>query len=196
MKLHISRQSIYLIVIAFVLLLVVLIFSFSVLIPAGKEYRIDRIEKKKYEMELRQQQAWYDETYEKLKNLQATHKRAIMAFENSFDAERFVKLNEGYFEDLRLSKLETKPDESGFALYEVNATSKIDSPQSFYAFLEAVNKSDWIIGVNFPIHFERQSDLILSSFTMKVYGLSDETSESTPSSSDTTHSNAASEVER
>lgn len=196
MKLRISRQSIYLFTIAFMLLLVVLLFSFLVLIPAGKSYRIDRIEKKKFDMELRQHQAWHDETYEKLKSLQAMHKREIMAFESSFDAERFVKMNQGYFEDLKLSKLATKPDENGFSLYEVNATSKIDSPQSFYAFLEGVNKSDWILGVNFPIHFERQDDLIRSSFTMKVYGLSDNPVEEPAPSKDATQENADSDVDR
>ena len=186
MKLRISRQSIYLFSIAFILLLMVLLFSFLVLIPAGKEYRVDRMEKKKYEMALRQHQLWHGETYKKLKGLQATNKRAIMAYESIFDPERFVKMNRSYFEDLRLSRLALKPNENSFSLYEVNATSKIDSPQSFYAFLEGMNKGDWIIGVNFPIHFERQDKLILSSFTMKVYGLADETSESTDARSEAT----------
>ncbi len=193
MKLRINRQSIYLFSIAFILLIMVLLFSFLVLVPAGKEYRVDRMEKKKVAAELRQHQTWHDETYEKLKKLQATHKRAIMAYESSFDAERFVKINRSYFEDLTLSRLVPKPNENGFALYEVNATSKIDSPQSFYAFLEGMNKGDWIIGVNFPIHFERHDKLILSSFTMKVYGLADETSES---NSNATQEKAASEVDK
>jgi hypothetical protein len=56
-----------------------------------------------------------------------------------------------------------------FKVYEVNATTKITSPQTFYQFLEKINKSDWIIGVDFPIHFERDGDKIKSSFTMKVH---------------------------
>jgi hypothetical protein len=51
----------------------------------------------------------------------------------------------------------------------VNATSKITSPRSFYTFLEEVSKGEWIIRVNFPIHFERDGDKIRSSFTMRVY---------------------------
>ncbi len=189
MKLRISRQSIYLVSIAFFLLILVLLFSFLLLIPAGKEYRADRMEMKKYAMELRQNESWHSETYKQLKGLQAAHKRAITAYESSFDAERFVKINRSNFEDLTLSKLTTGANESSFALYEVNATSKIDSPQSFYAFLEGMNKGEWIIGVNFPIHFERKGALIASSFTMKVYGLVDETSE-------TTVEKAASEVDK
>ena len=60
-------------------------------------------------------------------------------------------------------------DEDNFNVYEVNTTSQINSPKSFYDFLDAVNKSDWIIAINFPIVFKREDDKIRSSFTMKVY---------------------------
>ena len=60
-------------------------------------------------------------------------------------------------------------DESKFTTYDVNTTSLINSPKSFYNFLEAVNKSDWIVAVNFPITFKRDAEMINSSFTMKVY---------------------------
>ena len=56
-----------------------------------------------------------------------------------------------------------------FITYEVNTTSKINSPKSFYDFLEALNKSDWIVGVEFPITFIREDKLIKSSFKMNVY---------------------------
>ena len=60
-------------------------------------------------------------------------------------------------------------NEEEFSVYEVNTTSEITSPKNFYNFLEAVNKSDWIVGVNFPITFKRDGEIISSSFTMKVY---------------------------
>lgn len=174
MKLRISRQSLYILLVSFVLLVAVLLFSFLVLIPKGKEYRIMRLEEKKHAQVLMQYQQWHDETYENLKNLQAGNKRIITAFDNSFNAERFIKMNGHHFESLQLTKLERTQDEEPFAVYEVNASSKIDSPQSFYAFLEEINKSDWIVGVNFPINFEREDTLILSSFRMKVYSITEE----------------------
>jgi hypothetical protein len=53
-------------------------------------------------------------------------------------------------------------------------TSQINSPKSFYDFLDAVNKSDWIISVNFPISFKREAEMIRSSFTMKVYAVAED----------------------
>lgn len=174
MNLRISRQSLYLLLISFVLLVAVLLFSFLVLIPKGKEYRIMRLEEKKHALSLMQYRQWHDETYEKLKNLQAKNKRIITAFDNTFNAERFVKANRHHFESLQLTKVQRTADEEPFSVYEVNASSKIDSPQTFYSFLEGINKSDWIVGVNFPINFERDDTLIRSSFRMKVYSITEE----------------------
>jgi hypothetical protein len=75
---------------------------------------------------------------------------------------------------LSISKVLKSGDEDGFAVYEVNTTSQISSPKSFYDFLDAINKGDWIIGINFPINFKREADVIRSSFTMKVYSVKDD----------------------
>ncbi len=169
MKLSISRQNIYLLILSVVLLIFVLLFAFFALIPEGKNYRIERLEIKKYEANEAQYNQWHDEILETLQALQSQHKHTIAAYDNLFDAERFVKINRVYFESLQLQKLLPAEDEEGFSVYEVNATSKIDSPSSFYAFLESINKSDWIININFPIRFEREGNVIRSSFTLKIY---------------------------
>ncbi len=93
------------------------------------------------------------------------------AFDATFNKDRFQKQHRNYFSSLRLSKLAKTSVEDEFISYEVNTSSEISSPKSFYNFLDAVNKSDWIIAVEFPINFKRDSEMIKSSFTMKVYGV-------------------------
>ncbi len=169
MKTNISRQNIYLLLLSVLLLLFVLLFSFLLLIPEGKEYREQRIALKKENRELRRYEDYHAETYERLKELQSDNRHIITAFATKFNPERFQKQQGKYFESLQLSKVVSAADKEDFSVYEVNTTSKINSPKSFYNFLESVNKSDWIIGVNFPIHFKREGELIRSSFTMKVF---------------------------
>ncbi len=169
MKLTISRQNIYLLILSVVLLVFVLLFAFFALIPAGKEYRIERLEMKKHEANEAQYNQWHDEVLAKLRTLQSDHKHIIAAYDTAFDAERFIKMNSAYFESLQLQKVASKEDEEGFSVYEVNATTTIDSPSSFYAFSESINKSDWIIKVNFPIRFEREGNMIRSTFTLRIY---------------------------
>ena len=169
MKSSISRQQIYLIVASLVLFIFVLIFAFAILIPEGKEYRIKRVDLKKASKELREYKYFYDDTLETYKNLQATNRTIITAFDSIFDPYRFEKQHKKYFSALTVSELTLASSDKDFVTYEVNTTSQINSPKNFYDFLDVINKSDWIIGVNFPINFKRDGELIRSSFTMKVY---------------------------
>ncbi|WP_294964206.1 hypothetical protein [Sulfurimonas sp.] len=169
MKISISRQSIYLLSLSIFLLIFVLIFSFSVLIPKGKEYREQRNLLNKDRMEVRRYEDFSISTLDKLKELQSENAHSITAFDNSFNSERFEKQHSLHFTTLKLSKKKPLENEDEFAVYEVNTTSSINSPQSFYAFLDSINKGDWVIGINFPINFKRDHELITSSFTMRVY---------------------------
>ena len=169
MKSSISRQHIYLISASLVLFIFVLIFSFVILIPEGKEYRIKRVDLKKVSKELREYEYFYEDTLNTYKDLQSKNRRIITAFDGVFNPYRFEKQHKQYFSALSVSELNLSSTDKDFAIYEVNTTSQISSPTSFYDFLDAVNKSDWIIGINFPINFKRDGELIKSSFTMKVY---------------------------
>ncbi len=178
MKINISRQNIFLLVMATVLLLFVLLFSFTALIPKGKEYREQRTDLRKVQRELKRHEDFNDMTFEELKKLQSDSRHIIEAFDATFSAQRFELQNKSYFNSLTLSKISQRTDEDGFAVYEVNTTSQINSPKVFYDFLDAINKGDWIIGINFPISFKRENDLIRSTFTMKVYCTKDDSPES------------------
>ncbi|MDD2828259.1 MAG: hypothetical protein PHW18_01650 [Sulfuricurvum sp.] len=171
MKSAINHRTIYLILLSFVLLVGVLVFSFFFLIPKGKEYRTLRLENKKEEKMLIASREHYDSVHEKLLKLQESHKKTIKGFKSSFDPVKFTRHYKKEFQDLYVSEINMADQNGSFKIYEVNATAKISSPQTFYNFLDKVNKSDWIIGVDFPIHFEREGDLIKSSFTMKVHHL-------------------------
>jgi hypothetical protein len=169
MKTNINYRIFYLVLLSFALLVGVLIFSFFFLIPKGKEYRTLRLENKKEEKILVASREHYDSVHAKLLKLQESHKKTIKGFKSSFDPEKFARLYKKEFQDLYVSEIHSADQNGSFKVYEVNATAKISSPQTFYNFLDKVNQSDWIIGVDFPIHFEREGDLIKSSFTMKVH---------------------------
>jgi len=184
MKTKISRQHIYLLVTSLFLFIFVLVFSFAVLIPKGQEYRVKRIELKKIRQEFREYRDFHDEMQEKLQNMQAKHRYIITAFKSTFNPQRFEKQNKEHFIALNIKEINRIKSKTIFAVYEVNTTSKLSSPQGFYDFLDAVNKSDWIIGVNFPIDFKRDGDLIKSSFTMQVYSNNNESNATASTSVD------------
>jgi len=164
-----SRQNIYVLIASLVLLIVVLLFSFLVLIPKGKEYRIKRSEMIKVKKEALRYENFNNNTLSLLKKLQGDNRYTITALSTQFSEERFLKQHQQYFNTLTLSKKVTGEKEGEFITYDVNTSSKIASPKSIYNFLDALNKSDWIIGVNFPIKFKRENGVIYSTFSMKVY---------------------------
>lgn len=164
-----NHRTLYLVLISLFLFIAIIIFSVFFLIPKGKEYRTLRLESKKEQQMIARVQEKYDRVNEKLEKLKRENTHTLTAFKTSFNPKKFTKNNHEYFEDLYLTEVEMADHNGSFKVYEVNATTKITSPQVFYQFLEKINKSDWIIGVNFPIYFEREGDKIKSSFTMKVH---------------------------
>lgn len=169
MRTNLSRQNLYLLAISLFLLIFVLIFSFGVMIPKGKSYRIKKTELKKENLELKQLSDFSIEKEVILQKLQSDNSHVIKAFDTNFSADKFVNQHRGVFNSLSVSKSSKLENEDGFSVYEVNTTSKINSPKSFYNFLDAINTSSWIIGINFPINFKRDGEMISSSFTMRVY---------------------------
>lgn len=164
-----NHRTLYLVLISLFLFVGIVVFSILFLIPKGKEYRTLRLENKKEQQFVARAQERYNQVNEKLAKLKSEHAHTMKAFATPFDPKKFTKINQQDFENLYLTEIEMADGNGSFKVYEVNATTKINSPQTFYGFLEKINKSDWIIAVNFPINFERDGDKIKSSFTMKVH---------------------------
>lgn len=169
MNQHKNHRTLYLVLVSLFLFIAIVVFSVFFLIPKGKEYRTLRLESKKEQQMIARVQEKYDRVNEKLEKLKHTNSHTLTAFKTPFNPKKFTNNNHEDFENLYLTEIEMADHNGSFKVYEVNATTKITSPQVFYQFLEKINKSDWIIGVNFPIHFEREGDRIKSSFTMKVH---------------------------
>jgi hypothetical protein len=165
----ISRQHLYLLVISLVLSVFVLLFSFGVLIPAGKKYRQQREIVQKDSYELAQYQILKDQTSDQAVKLAKKQAAILRSLHNHFDTKDFIEKNSQYFDDLKLTKVLHGPKEKLFDTYEINATSNIRTPKTFYKFLNNIDKEGWIIKVEFPVRFRREGELIHLLFTMQVY---------------------------
>ena len=166
---RITRQGIYILLISVFLLTFVLIFSFSSLIPEGKEYRKEKAQLLVQKNDFYRYQNFETQTYDTLKKLQSDNRHIITAFDKEFLPERFVKKYKSSFKSLKIIKTKSLDLEEGFCVYDVKISSQISTPTVFYKFLDEINKSDWIVGINFPIEFVREGEVLNSSFKMKVY---------------------------
>jgi len=96
-KINLSRQNIYLLALSIFLLIFVLVFSFAILIPEGKEYRIKRTALQKESLELRQLSDFSYETEGMLQKLQSDNRHIITALDTEFSAQRFEKQHKSFF---------------------------------------------------------------------------------------------------
>ncbi len=179
MKISFPRHIVYTVVFTIVMIIFAIWFATDKLIPMGKEYRKNRVELKKEKVDLRRYEEFYSQTLQIYNNTKSKNRHIIEAFENKFDPQKFKAYYGKYFISLTLSPSKEFKRNEWYEVYEVNTTSKIKSPTNFYDFLEAINKSDWIIGVTFPIDFVREGELIHSSFKMQVYKKAHDTNATT-----------------
>ncbi len=174
----ITRQSIFILIISIFLFIFVLIFSFSSLIPEGKEYRKEKTNLLIQKKDLQRYQNFESQTYDTLKKLQSDNRHIITAFDKEFSPKRFIKKYKSSFNSLEVTKVKELDSEENFSVYDVKTSSQISTPTVFYKFLDEINKSDWIIAINFPIEFERNGEVLNSSFKMKIYSNSKDSNNS------------------
>lgn len=139
------------------------------LIPTGKQYKKDHKIYMEAIYERNKAQGYHDETMMNLKDLQQKNRSIIVAYSNMFDPDAFAKQYRRYFKQLKLTSVDAKERDEIFDIYEVKATSDIHSPTDFYDFLEAVNKSENVISIEFPIRFVAEKSVIHASFRLKVF---------------------------
>jgi hypothetical protein len=166
-----SRKTFHLLLLSLVLIAMIVLFSFVFLIPKGKEYRTLRMENKKEVLALAVSNEEKKRLQSRLEGLESKNDKALKAFNRPFNPYKFVKKYDNELQDLFVTEKSLHDQNGSFKVYEVNVTSKIDSPEIFYRFLDNVSRGDWVIGIDFPIHFERSGELIKSSFTMRVHHL-------------------------
>lgn len=150
-----------------VLFFAIILFLF---IPAGKAYKQEHETYVHQKQILNEAQNRHDDTLHELKSLQTKYRTIIRGYEKAFDPQEFDEVYSRYFTKLTLKEIKKLENESIFEVYEVRTTSKINSPTIFYDFLTAINKSDNIIRVEFPIEFVAHDGVIDASFRMQVYG--------------------------
>ncbi len=169
MKINFPRHILYLTLFSILMIILSIWFATAKLIPMGKEYRKNRITLKKEKVDLARYQEYHDKTLELFNQTKTKNRHILEAFKNDFDPQLFKSKYGKYFIDLSLSKVHDANKSEWYEVYEVQTISKIKSPTNFYDFLSAINKSDWIVGVTFPIDFVREGELIHSSFKMQIY---------------------------
>ena len=151
-------------------LVTIFVLMFAAVVPAVKDYKAIRKEYLAQKRHLEEVRERHDTVFERLKTVQARHRKVIEAFENRWNEKDFLRRAKGYFERLTLQPVETNASEGRYRIYEINARTGMKSPGSFYRFLDALPGMPYVIAADFPIAFRSVGgESIEGVFRIKVY---------------------------
>lgn len=154
-------------VLLYLILLFILIFA--VVIPAVKKYReVNRLyAQSRAEFMAAQQE--HDDILDRLKVLQSKHRKVIGAFEKRWDRDLFLQSAGKFFKKAELKEVDINITDPRFKIYELNAVTKMESPQSFYRFLDNLANLPFVIQADFPIAFKANGGDIEGVFKIRVF---------------------------
>lgn len=150
-------------------LVVLFVLIFALVIPSVKEYKRINGAYIQGKAEYMAAQQEYDEIYERLKHLQSRHRKVTEAFENRWDEKLFMESARKFFKKADLKPVDINLSDPYFKIYELNAMTKMESPQNFYRFLDALPSLPYVIEADFPIAFRAAKGEIEGVFRIKVY---------------------------
>jgi len=162
-------RLIRLLVLILVYIIILFILVFGIVIPSIKEYKSERkmylTIQNRYEIIKNE----HENIYDKLKTLQHKNRKIVETFEKEWDEKEFLKRANSYFNKVKLKLVDNNITDPKFKIYEMDATTKMSSPENFYRFMEALPLMPFVIEADFPISFDSDGDLISGVFRIKVF---------------------------
>jgi len=167
MRLTPSDESIFLLALSTFLLILILLFSFLILVPKMQNYRTQDIKLQEITSTLNTYKKIKQQLSLSLEKSKITNQHLLAALKQDFDIEVFYNKYKNYFKTMQICK-EKSPKE--YDLYDINTILDKSSYKIFYNFIDSINKSKWIIKIDTPIRLKRdtKNDIDIS-FSIKVY---------------------------
>jgi hypothetical protein len=154
-------------------LVLTLMIASMMIIPDIQQLKISKIHTERSLKMLKDTRGYYDQLSEENSQLQEKNRKVIEALQVAFKKERMQQFGEekmGRF-DIQGSKL--VPHDQNFIRYELNATTRIDSPVRLYDFINALNGYESLAEMDFPIVIDADKEYNLDmKLRLNIYELS------------------------
>lgn len=151
----------------FVAISLIVIFVF--IVPSVKEYKSVKVQYNRHEVSLNRMEEVLSSKKNILQKELKQNSHILNSLSNGFNKSSFLTYAKKFFKDVKVTKVSTISSDKGYSVYELNVTSAIDSPSSFYSFLDGLKSYENIIKADFPITMKADGKMINSNFNIKVY---------------------------
>ncbi len=169
-------------------LVIVFMLIFALVIPSVKEYKRVNGEYTRSKAEFMAAEQEHDEIFDRLKVLRSKQRKVTEAFENRWNEKLFIESAEKFFQKVDLKPIDVNLSDPHYKIYELNAMTKMESPQNFYRFLDALSSLPYVIQADFPIAFRADKGEIEGIFRIRVF---EERREKSQEASDDSNSSSA-----
>jgi hypothetical protein len=154
-----------------VFLIVVLAFVFLFVIPGIKGYKSAKSEysfnSQKHDNLLIEQK----ELSSQLELVKNKNKNIINRFAKEFDINEFEIFSKKYFDDVKLTKINSDSNSTALKIYQFSAQIKAQNPKQFYNFIKDLDTYEGLAKINFPINISSQNSTLKIDFHMSIYSM-------------------------
>jgi len=161
-------SSLTITIMLFVLLTLLLVFSFFALTPKIKDYRQLSQQEHTLQIKLQNLQVTYEKQYNRLRAMQSENRNITAQLQKSFSLHRVEKILQEDFEHLKVSLVERK-NEGAYVTHLLAVEGLIKAPSTFYNFLEGLQSAKYALQVLDDMKFEGHEEGITTTFNLKVY---------------------------
>lgn len=156
-------------VLIFIIVCLIMIFGF--IVPNIKEYRMIQAQNRSQMANVSRIEQVLNTKNNTLNEIKEKDRVTLKAFDTKFNKIKFSAFATNYFSDVRLQEIPAQNKDEPYFRYELNVTSMVKTPTKFYDFIDALQKYDNVIKIDFPIKMRGDRDKIHTTFNIKVYGL-------------------------
>ncbi len=156
----------------FLFMLIVFAFVFVFIIPQIKEYKSAKLSFSTNKVEYIKLQDRYKELEKQLQIIEKENKKTIDIFSKKFNKSRYLSFAKKYFDDVKLTKIQTDTNSSVLDIYQFDADIKTQNPKQFYNFIKGLENYEGVVKINFPITITAKDNHLEISFRMSVYSMS------------------------
>ncbi len=154
-----------------IFLIVVLGFVFLFVIPGIKAYQSTKTEYNFNTQQYDTLQIKQKELIAKLALVKNENKDIIDKFSNKFDINEFEIFSKKYFDDVKLTKINSDTNSSALKIYQFSAAIKSKDPKQFYSFVKELDTYKGLAKINFPIKIISHNDSLKINFHLSIYSM-------------------------
>ncbi len=157
-----------------IFLILILAFAFLFIMPQITNYKNAKasyaMDSKKYTGLLEDEK----ELSKKLGLIKEENRKIIETFSQEFNKEKFINYAKKYFDEVKLTKMDSDTDSSALKTYKFSANLKAQNPKKFYNFVKDLQAYKGIIKINFPITITSQNSHLEIKFNLSAYSMNSE----------------------